>query len=107
MTALDYFKAKADAYISPMALKALIDSDPGSVAVVDVRMGPRPTKIKGAIDMPEGMVTTRMVSCQRISWWCYIAGRRGAVLLRKPPSRCWRPDSGSRRCMEGLQRGRH
>jgi rhodanese-related sulfurtransferase len=89
MTALDYFKAKADAYISPMGLKAMMDSDPDSLVVVDVRSGPRLTKIKGAIDMPEAVVTERAGELPKdklvvlYCWetWCSLATKAAIPLL--------------------------
>ncbi len=89
MTALDYFKAKADAYISPRGLMAMQDAAPGSVVVVDVRIGPKPSKIKGAVELPETEIVARMGELPRdklvvlYCWetWCSLATKAAIPLL--------------------------
>jgi len=89
MTTLDYFKAKTEAYISPRGLMAMIDADPDSVVVVDVRNGPKSTKVKGAVELPEAEVIGRMHELPKnklvvlYCWetWCSLATKAAIPLL--------------------------
>jgi rhodanese-related sulfurtransferase len=89
MTALDYFKAKSEAYISPRELMARIAHDPASVLVIDVRIGPRPTRIRGAIDLPEPEISARLDELPKdrllvlYCWetWCSLATKAAIPLL--------------------------
>lgn len=89
MTSLEFFKAKNDAYISPKGLTALQATSPQSVLVVDVRIGPKPTRIKGALDIPEPDITQRMATLPKdrlivlYCWetWCSLAAKAAVPLL--------------------------
>jgi rhodanese-related sulfurtransferase len=89
MTALEYFKAKTEAYISPRGLMTLLDSQPGAVVVLDVRNGPKPTKIRGAVELPEAEVVRRMDDLPKdkllvlYCWetWCRLATKAAVPLL--------------------------
>jgi rhodanese-related sulfurtransferase len=89
MTSLEFFKAKNDAYISPKGLTALQAASPQSVLVVDVRIGPKPSRIKGALDIPEPEITQRLSSLPKdrlivlYCWetWCSLAAKSAVPLL--------------------------
>jgi rhodanese-related sulfurtransferase len=89
ITALDYFKAKTEAYISPRGLMTLLDTHPSTVLVVDVRIGPKPTKIRGAVELPEAEVVGRMDELPKdkllvlYCWetWCSLATKAAVPLL--------------------------
>ena len=89
MTALDYFKAKSEAYISPRQLTARSAHDPASVLVIDVRIGPRPTRIPGAIDLPVPEISARLAELPKdrllvlYCWetWCSLATKAAIPLL--------------------------
>ena len=90
----DHFRAKAEAYISPMGVKALLDRGAQEAIVVDVRIGPPDllkTKIPGALELPEPSVAARWVELPReklivlYCWdtWCGLATSAALVLLDK------------------------
>lgn len=60
MNALEYFKARAEATISPMGVLGMRERDPEALVLVDVRIGPVPSLIPGAIRLPENEVAARM-----------------------------------------------
>ena len=89
VSALDYFRAKLDATISPVGVEAMQKQAPDSFLVVDVRIGPVPTRIPGAVSLPEPEVTARMGELPRdkllilYCWetWCSLATKAAIPLL--------------------------
>ena len=86
---LDYFRAKQEATISPVGVEALKEQAPDSYLIVDVRIGPVPTRIPGAVSIPEPEVTARMGELPRdkvlilYCWetWCSLATKAAIPLL--------------------------
>ena len=89
LSTLDYFKAKLEATISPVGVQALQKQAPDSLLLVDVRIGPVPTRIPGAVVIPEPEVPARMGELPRdkllvlYCWetWCSLATKAAIPLL--------------------------
>jgi len=89
MTNLDYFKQKEEATISPMGLNKLMQQSPQDVQVVDVRVGPVTTKIRGALTIPLDQLHERMSELSKdklivvYCWetWCSLATKAAIQLL--------------------------
>jgi len=89
ITVLDYFKAKQEAYISPMGVKELQKSAPDSFVIVDTRIGPAPTRIPGTVVIPAPEIDARMGELPRdkllvlYCWetWCSLATKAAIPLL--------------------------
>lgn len=89
MTALDFFKAKQEATISPRGLLELQKNNPSKVLVVDVRIGPVPCRIKGAVAIPQSEILQRMEALPKdkllvlYCWetWCSLAMKAAIPLL--------------------------
>ena len=89
ISALDYFKAKQEATISPMGVKEMQKAAPDSLLIVDVRIGSVPTRIPGAVIIPEPEVITRMGELPKdkllvlYCWetWCSLATKAAIPLL--------------------------
>jgi rhodanese-related sulfurtransferase len=90
MTALKYFQAKLDATISPHAVSERAAARPESLLFVDVRTGPTPTKIPGAVAIPQPEIVARMGDLPKdkllilYSWdtWCSLAAKAAVTLLQ-------------------------
>jgi rhodanese-related sulfurtransferase len=88
--------------ISPRELTARIAHDPASVLVIDVRIGPRPTRIPGAIDLPQPEISARLEELPKdrllvlYCWetWCSLATKAAIPLLE--------PGSPSENCSGGI-----
>ena len=86
---LDYFRAKLEATISPVGVQAMQKQAPGSFLIVDVRIGPVPNRIPGAVTIPEPEISARMGELPRdkllvlYCWetWCSLATRAAVPLL--------------------------
>ena len=89
ITVLDYFRAKNEATISPVGVEAMQKQAPGSLVLVDVRIGPVPTRIPGAVIIPEPEVVGRMGELPKdkllvlYCWetWCSLATKAAIPLL--------------------------
>ena len=89
ITPLDYFRAKLEATISPVGVQAMEKQAPGSFLIVDVRIGPVPNRIPGAVCIPEPEVPARMGELPRdkllilYCWetWCSLATKAAVPLL--------------------------
>ena len=89
MNTLDYFKMKQAATISPRGLFEIQKISPNDVLVVDVRIGPVPTRICGAVAMPQTEVVHRMAELPKdkllilYCWetWCSLAMKAAIPLL--------------------------
>jgi rhodanese-related sulfurtransferase len=89
MTGLDYFKAKRAATISPRGLFEIQQDSPANVLVVDVRVGPVPSRIRGAVAIPQTEIVQRMAELPRdklivlYCWetWCSLAMKAAIPLL--------------------------
>jgi rhodanese-related sulfurtransferase len=86
---LDYFRARLEATISPVGLKEMQKRDPHGFVLVDVRIGAVPTRIPGAVCIPEPEITVRMGELPRdkllilYCWetWCSLATKAAVPLL--------------------------
>jgi rhodanese-related sulfurtransferase len=88
---VNFFKAKAAAYTSPMAVKALIGSAKADFVLVDVRIpGPQLTwRIPGALAIPASAMEQRFSEVPKeklivlYCWdtWCSLATTSALVLL--------------------------
>ncbi len=89
MTGLDYFKAKQAATISPRELFKIQQDSPADVLVVDVRIGSVPTRIRGAVAIPQNEIVQRMAELPNdkllvlYCWetWCSLAMKAAIPLL--------------------------
>jgi rhodanese-related sulfurtransferase len=89
MTGMDYFKAKQEATISPRGLFEIQQHAPASVLVVDVRIGPVPSRIRGAVAIPQTEIIPRMDELPKdkllvlYCWetWCSLATKAAIPLL--------------------------
>jgi rhodanese-related sulfurtransferase len=89
MSALDYFKARIEATVSPMDVVKMQESQPDAFVLIDVRMGPKPFKAKGAIEIPQTEIVGRMAELPRekllvlYCWetWCSLAVKAAVPLL--------------------------
>ena len=89
MPALDYFKARMEATVSPMDVVRMQESQPDSFVLIDVRIGPKPRKAKGAIEIPQTEIVGRMPELPRdkllvvYCWetWCSLAVKAAIPLL--------------------------
>ena len=89
ITPLEYFKAKLDATISPVGLEAMQREAPTSFLLIDVRIGPVPTRIPWALIIPETDIQKRMVDLPKdkllvlYCWetWCSLATKAAIPLL--------------------------
>lgn len=87
----EFFKAKAAAYLSPMALRALLDQQNPGVVLVDVRMpGPQAAwRIPGAVAIPAPSIAEHLDRLPKdklivlYCWdtWCGLATTAALVLL--------------------------
>jgi len=86
---LDYFKAKQEATISPVGVKMMLEQNPDGLIIIDVRIGPVPTRIPGAAVIPEPEVLARMGELPKekllvlYCWetWCSLATKAAIPLL--------------------------
>ena len=89
ISALDYFRAKLEATISPVGVKAMQEQAPQGFVIVDVRIGPVPARIPGAVSIPEPEIPARMGELPRdkllilYCWetWCSLATKAAVPLL--------------------------
>jgi rhodanese-related sulfurtransferase len=89
MSALDYFKARIEATVSPMDVARMQESQAGSFVLIDVRIGPKPFKAKTAIEIPQNEIVTRMSELPKdkllvlYCWetWCSLAVKAAIPLL--------------------------
>jgi len=89
ISALDYFKAKLEATISPIGVQAMQKQAPDGFLIVDVRIGPVPTRIPGAVVIPEPEINSRMDELPTdkllvlYCWdtWCSLATKAAIPLL--------------------------
>jgi len=89
MTGLDYFKAKQAATISPRGLFEIQQDSPADVLAVDVRIGPVPSRIRGAVAIPQTEIVQRMAELPKdkllvlYCWetWCSLAMKAAIPLL--------------------------
>ena len=89
ISALDYFRAKMEATISPVGVEAMQKQAPDSFIIVDVRIGPVPTRIPGAVSIPEPEISARMDKLPKdkllilYCWetWCSLATKAAIPLL--------------------------
>ena len=89
ISVLDYFKAKHEATISPVGVQAMRKEAPESFVIVDVRIGPVPTRIPGSVRIPEPEIASRMGELPRdrllilYCWetWCSLASKAAVPLL--------------------------
>ena len=89
MSALDYFKMRLEATVSPMDVKMMRASQPDSFVLIDVRIGPKPCKAKGAIEIPQTEILARMTELPKdkllvlYCWetWCSLAVKAAVPLL--------------------------
>lgn len=89
MTALEYFKARLEATVSPMDVKHMREAQPNSFVLVDVRIGPKPFKAQGAIEIPQTEIAARMAELPKdklivlYCWetWCSLALKAAVPLL--------------------------
>ena len=89
ITPLDYFKAKLEATISPVGVQALQKQGLDSFLLVDVRIGALPTRIPGAVCIPEPELPSRMGELPKdkllvlYCWetWCSLATKAAVPLL--------------------------
>jgi rhodanese-related sulfurtransferase len=89
MSALDYFTMRLEATVSPMDVIRMQESQPDSFVLIDVRIGPKPCKAKGAIEIPQTEIVGRMTELPRdkllvlYCWetWCSLAVKAAVPLL--------------------------
>jgi rhodanese-related sulfurtransferase len=89
MSALDYFKMRLEATVSPMDVSRLQELQPDSFVLVDVRIGPKPCRAKGAIEIPQTEIVDRMAELPKdkllvlYCWetWCSLAVKAAVPLL--------------------------
>ena len=89
MNALDFFRAKNEAYISPMGLVSMQNKDADGLIVIDVRIGPKPNRIPGAIAIPQLEIEKRLNELPKdkllvlYCWetWCSLASKAAVPLL--------------------------
>jgi rhodanese-related sulfurtransferase len=89
MSALDYFRMRLEATVSPMDVKKMREADSDSFVLVDVRIGPKPCKAQGAIEIPQPEIVARRGELPRDSlivlycWetWCSLAVKAAVPLL--------------------------
>lgn len=89
MSALDYFKMRLEATVSPMDVKRMRESLPDSFLLIDVRIGPKPFKAQGAIEIPQTEIVARMGELPKgkllvlYCWetWCSLAVKAAVPLL--------------------------
>lgn len=90
MRALEYFKARLEATCSPMDVKIMGETAPDSFVMVDVRRGPKPSIIPGAIMIPQDEIELRMCELPKekllvlYCWetWCSLAAKAAVPLLQ-------------------------
>lgn len=90
MTALEYFQAKLAATISPLGITELQAAHPESLLIIDVRVGPVPTMIPGAIRIPQTEIVERLTTLPKdkllvlYCWetWCSLAAKASVPLLQ-------------------------
>jgi rhodanese-related sulfurtransferase len=56
MSESKYLEARARASIGPVEVMGLMEQKPGSFLIIDVRNGPVPSTIRGAIRIPESSI---------------------------------------------------
>ena len=88
---LDFFKAKAAAYISPMGVKAMLDRGTRDIVLVDVRhSSPDLTwRIPGSLSIPATIMSERLSDIPKdklivlYCWdtWCSLATTAAIILL--------------------------
>ena len=89
MSALDYFKMRLEATVSPLEVVRIQESQPDSFVLIDVRIGPKPCKAHGAIEIPQTEIVARMAELPRdrllvlYCWetWCSLAVKAAIPLL--------------------------
>lgn len=87
--ALHYFRMRLEATCSPMDVKRLRETRPDSLVLIDVRVGPKPCKAQGAIEIPQTEIVARMGELPRekllvlYCWetWCGLAAKAAVPLL--------------------------
>jgi rhodanese-related sulfurtransferase len=90
---IDYFKARAAAYVSPMGLKALLEQVPDETVIVDVRL-PGPLlkwRIPGSVVIPANEIESRLGDLPKdklivlYCWdtWCSLAAAAALPLLER------------------------
>lgn len=94
MSALNYFKARLEATVSPMDVRRWLEEEPHRVHLVDVRIGPADllkTKIPGAVRIPQPDIVRRSEELPRdrlivlYCWdtWCSLAVKAAVPLLER------------------------
>jgi len=86
---LDFFRAKLEAYISPVGVEAMQKQAPGRFLLVDVRIGPVPTRIPGSVRIPQPEIISRMGELPKdkllilYCWetWCSLATKAAVPIL--------------------------
>jgi rhodanese-related sulfurtransferase len=89
ISVLDYFKAKQEATISPVGIKEMQKEAPDSLLIIDVRIGPVPSRIPWALVIPEPEIKERMKSLPKdkllvvYCWdtWCSLGTKAAITLL--------------------------
>jgi rhodanese-related sulfurtransferase len=89
MSALDYFRMRLEATVSPMDVKMMRESQPDAFVLIDVRIGPKPCKAEGAIEIPQTEIVARMAELPKdkllvlYCWetWCSLAVKAAVPLL--------------------------
>ena len=89
MSALDYFRAGIEATVSPMDVVRMQEAQSDSFVLIDVRIGPKPFKAKGAIEIPQGDIVSRIAELPKdkllvvYCWetWCSLAVKAAIPLL--------------------------
>lgn len=87
--ALQYFKLKLEATLSPMDVKRLQEKRPEAFVLIDVRVGPKPRKVQGAVEIPQTDIVARMGELPKekllvlYCWetWCSLAAKAAVPLL--------------------------
>lgn len=94
MDVLEYFKSRLEATVGPMDVMMALQSDPRSICVVDVRVGPATMlkeRIKGALQIPQTEISKRVAELPRertliLYCWdttCSLAAQAAVVLLER------------------------